>query len=768
VFTDDDCVVIFLPEAFPELEEDLERNLADLVTPENFADKLRKSLEGSAFFGSIFREVAVRSLLLPRSIKGKRVPLWLTRARAKVLHGEVAEEPNFPAILETWRECLEDRLDTEGLRAFLEGLSDRSILVQARKTSIPSPFSRGVIWLETNDVLYQKDNHATLSGSSVSESVIREALDSQDLGSLIEDEAVALFERKTRRLLPGYAPTGMEELGEWLKERGPIGLTELQELCADSQIDPTEALSALKLVTLGDIKGEGPVFAHPSLAGALDKLIVIDSYHSGPFTAQSMAERLSQSEADITPRLEALVRDGTHLRIESGNPLKPLYCDRANAENILKLQRRLRRPSVEPMGISWLQPFLALWQGVAIPQAGADGLRACLDKLALYPAKAGAWQERIFPLRVRPFSTQMLDGTVAESELFCFATPEDDRQGICSFCFPDQAELRERPPSPPGAAGPFEKKLAPEARRFWAVKDGWNIGIEETKQGLWKLFGEGQAAFYGFAPLRDAPREALREANTDKPEASKDRARRVPASRWKTGAAPLSGEWFDPAGYFSRDEGEDSVAAEERNLRRVRLLMERYGILFRALLERELPEFRWGRLFKAMRRLELSGELISGLFFEGINGPQFMSRAALDAFLALRDTAEPSGQALIYALPADDPASLAGVEFAPGDYRLPARLSGSLLVFSGNQLLLSAAKSGQEITLIPPPEDPIAVTAIQALISHYEACREPGQQRLSLKKINDGSPLHGPYAEAARQAGFMPGYQAAEYYFKTI
>jgi ATP-dependent helicase Lhr and Lhr-like helicase len=100
---------------------------------------------------------------------------------------------------------------------------------------------------------------------------------------------------------------------------------------------------------------------------------------------------------------------------------------------------------------------------------------------------------------------------------------------------------------------------------------------------------------------------------------------------------------------------------------RVRVLARRYGVLSRALLERELPSCRWQALFPALRRLELAGELVAGRFFEELEGLQFLSQEALARFS--------SGEAAcgIWSLSAQDPASPAGL-YAPAN--LPPAYEG--------------------------------------------------------------------------------------------
>ncbi len=54
--------------------------------------------------------------LMPRPDPAKRTPLWLQRLRAKDLLQIARQFPDFPILLETVRECLDDDLDLPRLR----------------------------------------------------------------------------------------------------------------------------------------------------------------------------------------------------------------------------------------------------------------------------------------------------------------------------------------------------------------------------------------------------------------------------------------------------------------------------------------------------------------------------------------------------------------------------------------------------------------------------------------------------------------------------
>ncbi len=68
-----------------------------------------------ALFGARFRENAARALLIPRRRPGQRTPLWQQRLKAQALLQVARRYPDFPVVLETVRECLQDVFDLPAL-----------------------------------------------------------------------------------------------------------------------------------------------------------------------------------------------------------------------------------------------------------------------------------------------------------------------------------------------------------------------------------------------------------------------------------------------------------------------------------------------------------------------------------------------------------------------------------------------------------------------------------------------------------------------------
>ena len=123
----DDGIVVHLPDADAPPQ-------AELVLPE--PDELEELVVGelasSALFGARFRENAARALLIPRAYPGRRTPLWQQRLKAQTLLEVARRYPDFPIVLETYRECLRDVLDVAGLHAAARDRAPRDLARRGR------------------------------------------------------------------------------------------------------------------------------------------------------------------------------------------------------------------------------------------------------------------------------------------------------------------------------------------------------------------------------------------------------------------------------------------------------------------------------------------------------------------------------------------------------------------------------------------------------------------------------------------------------------
>jgi ATP-dependent Lhr-like helicase len=108
------------------------------------------------------------------------------------------------------------------------------------------------------------------------------------------------------------------------------------------------------------------------------------------------------------------------------------------------------------------------------------------------------------------------------------------------------------------------------------------------------------------------------------------------------------------------------------------MLLERYGVVFRDLLERETGLPPWRDVLVALRRMEARGEIRGGRFVAGFVGEQFALPEAVDGLRASRN---PPRFPELVRLAATDPLNLVGVT-SPGP-KVPAVIGNAILFRDG-------------------------------------------------------------------------------------
>lgn len=743
---DDDAIAIAVPEQITA------RELLALVRPERLEELLADGLAETGYFGARFREAAGTALLLPKKKFGERQPLWVSRLRAQRLLEALRGKKDFPVLLETWRTCLVDGFELEALRERLAELERGEIELSEVVRTTPSPFAEGIAWKRTNDLVYRRDQPEQPPGA-VRQDLLQELIARDDLRPAIEPRFVEELAAKLERTAPGYAPGSPLELLAWVEERvfltadqwerllaagardhdlhietalaeigpklarvEPAGdgapswicarnrLPELQAVLTGSLVSPRFfALSGEPLPTPGAPRlGEEERAAEPGdrlaewLAEALRFYSVIEVES---FRLQLGIDRATWSEA-----LAALV-EGERIVIGrlTRNAEAEQLADAENVARLLRMQRAARRPKLEPLPIAQLGLFLAARQGLA--GGPAPDLPVVLEQLAGFPAPVELWENALLPARIPDFDPSQLDATLAHGDFLWLGCGERK----VTFAGPGDRELLGAPHRPtggdPGALFPtplgrfaFEDLLAHS-----------RLPSMELAERLWKAAWGGRVTTDTFAPVRRALAQGFQVEPVEAPPAVAAGHRRLRFREWQR-TRPFAGH-FALLPVVERDQ--DPLEQEELRREQVRLVLGRYGILFKELLERELPAFRFGALFRTLRLMELSGEILSGQFFDGIPGLQFL---APDALPLLGNLPAEAG----YWLSASDPASLAGLPFAGLPAALPRRLPGNLLAFHGEAPVVVVERSGRKLTITLAPADPDLPEALHVLMAAFE------------------------------------------------
>ncbi|HEY6780898.1 MAG TPA: hypothetical protein VI111_08090, partial [Thermoleophilaceae bacterium] len=556
----DDGIIVHLPDA----DEPPGAELV-LVEPDMLEELVVRELSSSALFGARFRENAARALLLPRAYPGKRTPLWQQRLKAQSLLEVAKRYGQFPIILETYRECLQDVLDLPALGDLLRKLHARQIGLVEVETPTASPFASSLLFDYVATYMYEGDTpnaERRAAALSLDRELLRELLGQEELRELIDPDALAEVEADLQRTSDRTRATNADSLHDVLRAVGDLTAAEAQEraLGALSALRMLKELERQRRAIVMRIGGEERWIAsedaglYRDALGAvppgglpdaflerveepLERLTRRYARTHGPFTTRAPSDRYG---LDFGPVLKGLERMGGLVRGE----LRPGGSEREWCDT--DVLRRLRRASlatlrkeVEPAEQRALARFLPAWQGVdAAPAGGAgvDRLREQLVPLQGVALAAEVWERDVLPRRVGAYSPTWMDQLCASGELVWVGAGALGRNsGRVALYFREDARWLGPPPSktdrPEGPVHDAIRARLARGAAFWtdllvelpaptASSDddsgdrssgparGTPIEPLEFQEALWDLAWAGEVTNDAFAPLR-APKLTL-------------------------------------------------------------------------------------------------------------------------------------------------------------------------------------------------------------------------------------------------------------------
>jgi ATP-dependent helicase Lhr and Lhr-like helicase len=790
----DDAILLMLPREFQA------HDLFSLVSPETVELFLRKRLEQTGFFGARFRENAERALLLPKSSFRRRMPLWLIRLRSKELLAAVHSYDDFPILLETWRTCLEDEFDLQHVKTMIEEIQTGIVHVSETVTRAASPFAGNLVWKQTNKYMYEDDTPILAKESALRPDLIKELLFSSHLRPKIPAELVRILDSKLKRTAPGYPPSVAIELLDWVKERLLIPEPEWKELAfsirRDYEQDAGEwiASQSRKLLWIS-----WPGVRYPLLCAleTLPKVVVAFRLHTDvisikqvssdekmesarrralsflrevpesaqaaeeydltdflsewvsfycPLESESLVSLLGITAERIDEAIEPLIESQDLIMDRFGEESRTLeICDSGNLEILLRMTRRYRQPSFEPLPLPQLPLFLAAYQGVIPRGESMDDFQQRLEQLFGFPAAVGAWEEYILPSRMQQYRSEWLDTLMNQSDLIWFGC---GRQRI-SLAFSQDLDLFRTAPETENDGE--LSHLIPDRRgrySFLEITEFSHMDTIHATELLWTEAWKGNVTSDSFKTLRKGVVTGF-SAQSFSDEARLT-TRRSGFNRWKV-SRPLEGHWLR---IDSLPQERDILEEQELVKDRIRQLLKCYGVLFRDLLVNELPPLQWRKVFRSLRLMELSGEVLSGYFFEGITGPQFVSH---EAFRILQ---EPLPQDAVYWINAADPVSPCGLGLTALS-GLPSRIASTHLVYHGSKLVMISKRAGKNLEIMVQPDD-------SHLAEYFTLFKElltrefSPMQKIAVEMINGEPALKSPYAGALKGFGFRSARNALE------
>jgi ATP-dependent Lhr-like helicase len=498
----DDGIVLRLPEAVDQLPlEEL------LIDPETVADTVVANLLDTAMFTARFREAAARALLLPRRRPDQRTPLWQQRQRAADLLRVATRYPDFPILLETTRECLEDVFDLPALREVLTGLRSRTVRVVPVDTRQASPMAQSLVFGWIAVYMYEYDApmaERRAAALALDRDLLRELLGAEELRELLDPVVLGDLELELQCLVDGRRARDADEAHDLLRRLGPLSDWEIDARCAASTpsavvgwIDSLiAARRAVRVVVAGEERvaaaedaarlrdalgvalpaGLPAVFTDP-VPDSLGDLVVRFARTHGPFLTAEVARRYGVPNGRVQPVLERLEAEGRVVRGEfRPDGVEREWCD----DDVLRQLRRRSlaalREEVEPVGADALARFLPRWHGVGLPRRGVDALVEVIGSLQGAAIPASVLEVDVLACRLGGYRPADLDALCTAGDIvWVGAGALGATDGRIRLLFRDQAALLLATPSsvaPPGPGPPDSAPSRPTPGTAGELVDG--------------------------------------------------------------------------------------------------------------------------------------------------------------------------------------------------------------------------------------------------------------------------------------------------------
>jgi ATP-dependent Lhr-like helicase len=775
MWSDDGFVV-----RMPESDEPPDARLF-VPPPGEVEDLVLRQLGASALFAAHFREVAGRALLLPRRRVGQRTALWQQRKRAADLLAVASRYGSFPAVLETYRECLRDVFDMPALVDTLTRISRRAIHVVTVDTPHPSPFAASLLFNYVASFLYDGDAplaERRAQALSVDHAQLRELMGDAELRELIDADVLDALERQLQGLDEDRRARSTDALHDLLLRVGDLSRSELaartDPLIESGGID--QLLSTRRAIEVA-VAGETRVIAVEDAARYRDALgcplplglprallepvadPLLDLVQRfarthGPFTTTMCATRFGLGVEAVASVLDRLRVAGRVVQGEfRPGGIEREWCGRDVLGTLRQRSLARLRRQVEPVDAAALGRFAASWQGVVRRRSGLDALLDAVEQLQGTPLPASELEREILPARVAGYEPADLDRLVAAGEVVWLGVePLGDRDGRIALYLTDHLRLLRPPGTSVETRTDLEARIVAHlgssgASFFPALLTGIGGGFpQEAIDALSDLVWRGVVTNDTLHALRAFVGPDVRSTRTGRAAfRSRREMPRTALGRWSLVADRV-------AGRPSATEWATAVA---------RQLLARHGVLTREAMSVEAVPGGYSAVYDVLRAMEDGGRVRRGLFVGGLGAAQFALPAAIDLLRSLRDPAE---TALVSTLASTDPANPFGAILrwpaSPAEGgRGPTRSVGTRVVLVNGELVAWLSRGDRQLLVWLPEDEPRRSRALTSLASELArlADETSGRQGLLIGDVN-GQPVSAhPLAPFLAEAGFSRG-----------
>jgi len=699
---------------------------------------LIQALLDAPMFEARWRWNATIALAVQRMRNGQKLPPQWQRNQAEDLVAVVfpdqlaclenirgeREIPDHPLVKQTIADCMTETMDIDGLESLLRRIEAGELEIRCLDLTGPSPLSAEIInarpyaFLDDGEAenrrtraINQNPNDlgdaATLSIISVdateqvkSEAWIRPRNPDElhdgllQLGFLTQEEFSTGTSSNGTTSNGSNGKSGPTNWGKWFQALAFDLRASCVELNGSSWWVATERLEEFCAVHPQAQLQPDPATAYPRDELDRDKALVelLRSRLSGlgPVDAATLADDFSLPQAELESALIALQTEGYAIVMDNRT-----WCERRLLARIHRYSREHRRKAARAVTPAAYMRFLLDWHGLDDPAGELEQVLALLEG---WTAPVAAWEQGLLASRCADYSPRRLD----EQFLSGFATwfrPGGAGQGRQHLVAATpiaivprrHADFWQKMPSgeatePGGMARRVLQVLREKGAMFTVdLEQGTGLMPIQLEQALGELVAQGLVTSDAFSPLRWLIR----------PESEKRRKQKVLRGRRGPVQFGLLGRWSvtgDPSVKHLLQADNELFSDQARLATVCEALLRRYGVVFRAVLERETLIPPWRYLLRYLRRMEDRGEVYGGRFVDGFSGEQF---ALPEAVGLLRRQADEPAERQPKVINASDPLNLGGI-ITPG-VKTVAKPGNRILLLEG---VPAARLQGDELELL--------------------------------------------------------------------
>jgi len=448
-------------------------NIFTLLDKNTMEDELFGLLPEDYMFNINLRYNLIRSLLVEMKGFGKRNPLWIQRLRCAETAEKILKEPDHPAVVETYRECMNDIFDIRSLYDLVDKISTGAVKVTDVYTEKPSPFTSELLFnfwqiyqysyelpvAERRNQLLVKDRDFIQLAAGLNAGY--ELLDPRAIKSVEKELEKHKFSRKIRNaddlwyFLYSFGELKAEPYSvSVFRETAPedicthIEQLERQRRIIRIKIGPENGMYwvaaedfPLYCITTGkepeketvitgkpgeeregkavDLLSSYVFDLAPGIRDAAVRLIRRHALFSGPFGISVLSGKYGMKDETVTTALQVLVSCGEVLKIkESDDPHECVYCHKKVYEKIKQKTVQLARKDIKPKPPEVYCLFLLNRHLITDKVLSPDERLAEVLKIfngRYFPASW--WEDFILPARIKGYDPRMLDYLCATGQV---------------------------------------------------------------------------------------------------------------------------------------------------------------------------------------------------------------------------------------------------------------------------------------------------------------------------------------------------------------